>query len=100
MYSLLRKVCFENCSCSHGTCRRSCHSLPASDVSSTLTRLEREGKRASKSTKATHRRKALLSIREKLQHALESDLDEESLREYLAAIQAEAVQDLSTAADP
>lgn len=64
------------------------------DVSTSLSQLEQAGKRASRSAKTTHRRRVLLAIRERLVHALSSDLDSDGLAEYLAFVQKEAVRDM------
>lgn len=64
-------------------------------VASKLGAMERDGRAASQTTHIHSRRKAVLSIREKIRHAMGSELDVEDQAGYLKFLQMEAVSELS-----
>jgi hypothetical protein len=70
------------------------HRWCPTDISDRLSAAEAAGRAASLSSQITRRRKVLLEFKEKLVHALQSDLDDEEWRKYLVFLQTEGVSEL------
>ncbi|CDZ98085.1 Mismatch repair ATPase MSH4 (MutS family) [Phaffia rhodozyma] len=69
-------------------------SVATGNIASRLGSMEQEGRAASRSNKVNIRRKAIFSIREKIRHAVSSELDVNEQADYLKFLQMEAVNEL------